>query len=169
MIVGSHASSRHGEVCSTRDIDIVIDAEEAQLRGLAEAFREGSCVSLQADLDALKHRSMFEAIDLGTGWKCDLILFKDRPHEKGAFSRREQACVLGIEAFVQSPEDTIPSKLEWSKPSGSELQMRGVVGILRVQGSQLDRRYLDHWAEVLRVDYLQDQARREAIWNANHH
>lgn len=163
MIVGSHASSRHGEVRSTRDIDIVIDAEEAQLRGLVEAFREDSYVSLQAALDALKHRSRFNVIDLGTGWKCDLILLKDRPYDKEAFGRREKASVLGIEAFVQSPEDTILSKLEWSKSSGSELQMRDVSGILRVQGSRLDRQYLDHWAKVLRVDYLLDQARREAL------
>lgn len=54
-------------------------------------------------------------------------------------------------------EDTILSKLEWSKASGSERQVRDVVAILQVQRSTLDFPYLEPWASELGIaDHLRD-------------
>jgi hypothetical protein len=80
----------------------------------------------------------------------DLIVRKE-PFSQQEFQRRLPARVLGLDVFIASPEDTILSKLEWAKQSGSERQIEDVAGILRVKREKLDIAYLDRWAEVLGV------------------
>jgi hypothetical protein len=59
--------------------------------------------------------------------------------------------LLGITLFIASAEDTILAKLEWSKMSESERQIRDVSGILRTQGSLLDFDYIDRWVLTLQL------------------
>jgi hypothetical protein len=61
--------------------------------------------------------------------------------------------ILGVPAFVASPEDTIVAKLEWSKQSGgSERQRRDVAGILANAVGALDRVYLERWVRDLDLE-----------------
>ena len=65
---------------------------------------------------------------------------------------------------IASAEDTILSKLEWYRRGGetSERQWEDVIGVMKVQGEQLDEAYLDRWAAELGVSDLIERARREA-------
>lgn len=62
-----------------------------------------------------------------------------------------------------SPEDTLLHKLVWYKLGNevSERQWRDVLGIMKVQGAQLDDSYLDTWADAIDVVSLLNRARRE--------
>jgi hypothetical protein len=60
------------------------------------------------------------------------------------------------------PEDVVLAKLLWRKPSGSMKQWTDVLGILKVQGEQLNFDYLWQWAEILNVTNDLDQAFTEA-------
>ena len=53
--------------------------------------------------------------------------------------------------MVSTPEDTILSKLEWSRDARSEQQYRDALAVAVLGGRQLDRDYLRRWAEELRV------------------
>ncbi len=67
----------------------------------------------------------------------------------------------GRTMFVASPEDTILAKLEWYRLGGevSERQWRDVIGIVSVQGEQLDWEYLRRTAIQLGVaDLLESLA-----------
>ena len=72
MVTGSFASAHYGVPRSTQDIDLVIEAIPEQLRAFF-GFLPNS--EYYADLDtALKahqRQSMFNVIDLATGWKVD--------------------------------------------------------------------------------------------------
>lgn len=60
--------------------------------------------------------------------------------------------------YVASPEGTILNKLEWYKMGGgvSDRQWNDILGVLKVQGTNLDMPYLHRWATVLEVaDLLQ--------------
>ncbi len=88
-------------------------------------------------------------IDLETGWKVDLIVQKERPFSQTELSRRRPGRVLEVDLMMASPEDTVLTKLEWSKLSGSERQLRDVAGVLRVSGPELDIEYIEKWVQAL--------------------
>jgi hypothetical protein len=150
MVVGSLASSFHGEPRQTRDIDIVV---EADLRGLVR-FRErldpGEFYSDAGAMhEAIERRTSFNVIDTQSAWKVDLLVQRDRPFSQAEMARRLAVSILDVDTFVASPEDTIIAKLEWGSDGGSERQLRDVVGILEAQGDGLDRAYVERWTSAL--------------------
>ena len=67
-------------------------------------------------------------------------------------------------AYFATAEDLILSKLEWFRLGGesSDRQWGDVLGVLRVQGSALDRPYLRRWAKQLGLTDLLDRALKES-------
>jgi hypothetical protein len=152
MVAGSFASTAHGFPRATQDLDLVIDPPDAEaLEALLRALPASDYyVDSDAARDALRRRSMFNVVDHATGWKIDFILRKDRPFSRREFERRQPISLLGVAAFVASPEDTIIAKLEWSlRGGGSERQRRDVAGILETLAGQLDRAYIEEWVREL--------------------
>lgn len=154
MIAGSFASTVHGLPRTTQDLDLVIDPPSAaELDALLVSMpAEAYYVDGDTARDALRRRSMFNVIDLASGWKVDLILRKNRPFSREEFARRVRVIVLGVATFVASAEDTIIAKLEWSRRSGgSERQRRDVAGILANAAEALDRDYIERWVRDLEL------------------
>jgi hypothetical protein len=162
MIAGSFASTAHGMPRTTQDVDVVIDpATRADLDAFVSSMaRDEYYVDADAARDAFAGRSMFNVIDLASGWKVDMIIRKNRAFSREEFSRRIPLTLLDVPVFVASPEDTIVAKLEWSKQGGgSERQRRDVAGILATVGRDLDRGYVDRWVRALNLTDEWDVAR----------
>lgn len=150
MLTGSFASVYYGSPRSTQDIDIVIVATPAQLRGFVASLPVGEYyVEVDAALEAHQRESLFNIIDKHTGWKIDLIIRKCRAFSHEEFSRRQSANVQGVSLYVASAEDVILAKLEWAKLAQSKRQIEDAAGILRIRGDSLDRPYLDKWIRDL--------------------
>lgn len=116
MLTGSFASSFHGAPRTTQDIDIVIAPTLGSLQRLVSEFPEDQYyVSREAALQAYGSESLFNVIDLESGWKIDFIVRKSRPFSVEEFARRREAEVLGTNVTIASAEDVILSKLEWAK------------------------------------------------------
>ena len=80
MLTGSFASSFHGAPRTTQDIDIVIAPTLGSLQRLVSEFPEDQYyVSREAALQAYGSESLFNVIDLESGWKIDFIVRKSRP------------------------------------------------------------------------------------------
>jgi hypothetical protein len=158
MLAGSFASSYHGQLRTTYDIDLVIAPDRASLLRFIETLpEEDYYVSREAAIDALGRRSQFNVIDLASGWKVDLIIRKNRAFSIAEFERRESAEILGVRLRVASAEDTILAKLEWAKKGGSERQLRDIRGILDVKGESLDRHWIERWLDDLEVRSLWEE------------
>ncbi|MCL2777627.1 MAG: hypothetical protein FWD73_06450 [Polyangiaceae bacterium] len=152
MVAGSFASTAYGLPRSTQDLDLIIDPPSAAAFEALLAAIPADKYYVDADTarDALRRRSMFNLIDLASGWKVDLILRKNRAFSRTEFARRTKKSVLGVSVFMASPEDTIVAKLEWSKQAGgSERQRRDVTGILANAAGSLDRAYIERWVHDL--------------------
>jgi len=162
MVAGSMSSSLHGRPRATQDADLVIDPTEDQLESLVALLEEGYYVSRDAALDALRHRTMFNVIDLEGGWKADLIIRKDRPFSRQEFERRCQIDAMGRMLWVVSPEDIILSKLEWMKGRESEVQYSDALGVAVTQWANLDLEYLHKWAEQLGIEKVLVRLLKEA-------
>lgn len=160
MVVGSFASTFHGEPRSTRDLDIVIDPTPSQLQAFLQTLSPDR-VYVDSDVarDALRRRSMFNVIDMATGWKLDVIIRKARAFSIEELGRRQKGEIVGVAVDTATAEDTIIAKLEWSKASGSDRQLEDVAGILRVRGEALDADYIERWVEELELREQWDRAR----------
>ncbi len=160
MLTGSYASSFHGTPRASQDIDFVISATRESLTRLVKSLPEAEYyVDLDAALEALRRESMFNVIDLSTGWKLDLIVRKSRPFSREEFDRRVDVDVEGVHLFVATAEDTVVSKLEWAKLADSDRQIEDVASVLRIR-TDLDREYIERWARVLGLDEQLAKARK---------
>jgi hypothetical protein len=149
---GSVASSYHGQPRATNDADIVIAPTVQQLEILLQLLEGKYYVSLTAAMDALKHNSAFNIIDIEGGWKADLIICKNRPFSTEEFRRRSNAELYGTNVWILSAEDIILSKLEWAKQSESERQFQDALGVAIAQWRHLDLGYLKKWAKELGIE-----------------
>ncbi len=153
MLTGSFASAHHGAPRSTQDIDIVIAANPEQLRAFVQSLPSSEYYAdLDAALEAHKQQSLFNVVDLATGWKIDLIIRKSRSFSQVEFGRRQLVKVQGLPLFVASAEDVVISKLEWSKLSQSQRQIEDAATILRLRWDSLDQPYLNKWVSKLNLN-----------------
>jgi hypothetical protein len=163
MVVGSFASTAHGEPRTTRDLDLVIDPRPDQLNELLAALdAEHYYVDSDVAHDALRHRSMFNIIEIATGWKLDLVIRKARPFSIEEMQRRTITKILGMDVPIATAEDTIIAKLEWSKLGASDRQLKDIAGILRVRGADLDFEYIERWVTELGLAEPWQRARTAA-------
>jgi hypothetical protein len=159
MLTGSLASTAHGVPRATTDLDVVIDPTSATIDALLASLEDGGWRvegGVDAARAALAARTRFVVVDEATTWKADLVVRKDRPFSIAEFERRERLEVLGVVAWVASAEDTILSKLEWSKHATDfarrSQQQRDVAGVLASRGTELDRDYVDLWLTALDLE-----------------
>ena len=163
MITGSFASSAHGVVRGTQDIDVIIAPTAEQLQGLVAQFPDDRYYADAFDaLDALQHRSQFNIIDFASTWKADLIIRKERPFSRVEFDRRRRHVIAGINVFVATPEDVVLAKLEWAKMGESDRQIEDAAGVIATQGQQLDRVYVERWVRELGLELQWQRALRAA-------
>jgi hypothetical protein len=150
MLTGSFAAAYHGRARATQDIDFVIAASAEEVRSLVRDLpREEYYADESAALEALRHESQFNVIDLASGWKVDFICRKSREFSRVEFARRTLADVDGLAIFVASAEDVILAKLEWASLGGSLRQLEDVAGLLQVRWGELDRAYIEKWVADL--------------------
>jgi hypothetical protein len=163
MLSGSFASAHYGVPRSTQDIDLVIEATPAELRAFVASLSSNEYYAdLDSAVEAHKRQSMFNIIDLATGWKIDLIIRKSRAFSQEEFRRRQRVNLHDIPLFVASAEDVVISKLEWAKVAQSRRQIEDAAAILRVRWDALDHSYLAKWIAELDLKNEWDDARRVA-------
>jgi hypothetical protein len=142
---------------------VVIEATPTSLRAFVQGLPlQEYYADLNAALEAYQQQSLFNVIDLATGWKIDLIMRKSRGFSQEEFRRRQQVTLHGIPLSVASVEDVILSKLEWSKLAQSPRQIEDVAGILGMQWNALDQSYLERWILELGLQEAWQEAKRAA-------
>ena len=166
-IGGSLASSAFGMARSTLDVDIVADIKPGQAYDIFENLREEFYVDSEMISDAIQKQSSFNLIHLETLFKVDVFPLKNHPFDQEAFSRRLEKVFsedVTSKLFFATPEDIILHKLAWYKAGEaiSDRQWNDVLGVLKVQGDQLDMAHLNHWAKELSVSALLEKAIDEA-------
>ncbi|HUU43741.1 MAG TPA: hypothetical protein VMX57_08175 [Planctomycetota bacterium] len=161
MVSGSLASSAWGDPRASYDVDIVIAPTGAQLSAFLASLGDAFYVSAPAATEALRTRTAFNVIEHATGAKADFIIRKERPFSVEEFNRRRRGRVEDAEITLVSPEDSILSKLEWSKKSGSDRHYRDALGVAALQQDKLDVDYLRRWARELDVSDLVERLLHE--------
>jgi hypothetical protein len=165
---GAVGGSIFGEPRATNDLDLVVqvdaDAADALFDGL-EAI--GFYVPRTAAATAIVSCRSFNVLHRETMLKVDMFVAGRTPLDVEELRRRRLVTVSTDplrRLYVASAEDLVLQKLLWFKDGGgvSDRQWRDVLGLLKVQGTRLDRGYFATWAGRLGVTELLARALTEA-------
>lgn len=169
LIGGSVASSVYGVPRATQDVDLVADLRPNHVDALTSKLAGEFYVDADMIREALQRRSSFNVVHLATMFKADVFILQGDSWSREEMTRaRTEALDLpegkALLRFA-SPEDILLHKLIWYKLGNqiSDRQWNDILGILKIQGEQLDQAYLDLWAPVLDVLPLLQRARNEAL------
>ena len=166
-VAGSVAGSAYGIARATLDVDLVADLRAEHVRGLVQSLSDEYYVDEDAVRKAVESHASFNLIHLETVMKIDVFVARTSEYDRQALSRKRPDTLGPDEPrafFFASPEDVVIGKLAWFRDAGgvSQRQWRDVVGILQVQGANLDDEYLRRWAERLGLLDLLEKATDEA-------
>ncbi len=158
---GSVASIIHGVSRLTMDVDLVADIQLQHIEDFVTRLHGAFYIDGPSIRRAVENQGSFNLIHLKTMFKVDVFIPKNRPFDQQQLNHRISEKISDdseAQIWVLSPEDVILAKLDWFRMGGqvSERQWRDVLGVLKVQQSNLDIDYLMQWAENLGVlDLLQ--------------
>lgn len=167
IVGGSLASSVYGIPRATQDVDLVADINLSHVGAFTQALTEEFYVDADMIRDAIQRRASFNVIHLATMFKADVFILKRDAwsQEEMSRARAEQFDAADGKVTIRfaSPEDTLLHKLVWYRLGNeiSDRQWGDILGVLKVQGDQLDDGYLDRWATVLDVTDLLQRARKQ--------
>jgi hypothetical protein len=148
LVGGSVASSILGEPRATADVDRVADLRGRHVSALFAALVDAYYIDADATAAAVRSRGAFNVIQLASMTKVDIYCSSDELLGREELARRIFVEVDGQRVPCASPEDIILQKLLWFVAGGrvSDRQWRDIRGVVRVQGTALDRLYLERHA-----------------------
>jgi hypothetical protein len=165
FVGGSVASSFHGAMRSTMDVDIVADLSMEHVQPVLSSVAKEYYVSEPAIRDAIRRRSSFNLIHLRTSFKIDIFIGRGRRFDESSFARasirRLGTAENGIDVPIASVEDILLAKLDWylAGHEVSERQWDDVSRLVRLNRESLDWSYLESAATEIRVSDLLERLR----------
>jgi hypothetical protein len=152
MLSGSLAMSYYTTSRMTRDIDIVIHLQEANIEKFIAIF-ENFYLHKPTIVEEVERQGMFNVIDNISGFKIDFILMKNTEYSKLAMNRRQSFDDIYGKVWVIAIEDLIIAKLRWIQTLFSERQARDIESLL--QNPIVDHNYLQYWIKNLNLNTFQ--------------
>jgi hypothetical protein len=150
----------------TQDVDLIALAAVERANKLVEALADPDIYfPLDEAKVALTRGGTFNVINLESQDKVDVFMVRhDDSFSSSRLERRVKRSILGVDAWVATPEDIILAKLRWRLVSRSEQQWRDCVELAAM--NDLDVTYLRTWADHLGVrDDLEEMLdQRRAAW-----
>lgn len=161
MVTGAVASVVYGDPRFTRDIDIVLALEVADVGKLESTFGGGDFyVPPREVLESECGRAeggQFNVIHRGTALRADIYLAGDDPLHAWAFDRRVRIELDNVDIWVAPIEYVVLRKLQYYDMSGSDRHLRDVAMMLRISGDRVDQEALESW--LARLDLVDLYAR----------
>jgi hypothetical protein len=166
VVVGSFASSMRGLYRATGDVDILADVRLEHVKPLVAALEDTFYIDERTVHMAVTQHRSFNAIHFESVFKIDIFIPPESDFSRQQFARRQLERLspdVPQEIYVATAEDTILAKLKWYRAGDevSDTQWGDVLGIVGMQGSNLDIAYLREHAGKLNVQDLLEKALSE--------
>lgn len=158
MISGSVALSFYTEPRMTRDIDIVIHLKKDDTDTMIGLFGKDFYIDRDMMQGAISNQSMFNVIHLDSLIKVDFIIRKSDQYRLLEFCNRKTKKIKGQDVSVVSIEDLIISKLYWAKDSLSEIQLKDISNLMKVE---FDLEYVKKWCGHLGLEAILEKVLNE--------
>jgi Nucleotidyl transferase AbiEii toxin, Type IV TA system len=164
MITGGVASVIYGEPRFTRDIDVILALDRAQVRSLLAVFDGADFyVPPQEAMEEETGRAEgghFNIIHRDTALRADVYLAGNDPLHAWALERRQRLQLEAMQISVAPLEYVIVRKLQYFQWSKSDRHLRDIAMMLRISGDTLDRTALEDWLSRLDLGGVYLQAQR---------
>jgi hypothetical protein len=147
MLVGSLSTNYHSTVRSTKDADIVIQAELGHTARLIASEIEYLRMDPQLGFETVTATKRILLRATGEDFTIELFGLSEDPHDKLRFQRRSQVEWLGHKAWIASLEDVIVTKLRWARMAGREKDYVDARNVIAVRGDSVDWSYVEHWCD----------------------
>jgi len=156
FVGGSVASSFHGAIRSTMDVDLVCTIPAASANQFVKHLGDDFYASLPAIKDAIDRKTCFNLIHYPTSYKIDVFVSRGREFDLAAMNRAMPQSLMSADLPpipVATVEDSILSKLEWFRLTDetSERQWHDVERLIEVHGEALDTQHLWRMAKAIGV------------------
>jgi hypothetical protein len=140
VIVGALATGYYGLARSTRDVDVLIFSDEKMLKRLVSRARKAKFMLVSGAESAVGALTL----EAREGYRVD-IWKAGKDHDILAIDRRKKRSLLGVRAWMVSPEDLILQKVWMGRP----LDIMDAAAVMVRQKGKLDVKYMRKWAREL--------------------
>jgi hypothetical protein len=148
MLVGSLSTNFHSIVRSTKDADIVVQAN------LAEVARS---IASEYPLLRLDPQMGFESVTAtrkfvlhaqeSEGFAVEIFGLSDDPHDQERFRRRLSVDWHGRPTWIATAEDVVVTKTRWAYIANRPKDLADVQTLLAIRGHKLDWPYIERWCD----------------------
>ena len=145
LLVGSFSSNQYGIPRSTKDIDVVVQAQAGRLRDFTDLLGPEFVAEEQFRFETNTGTVCQEFSVKGCTMKVEIFTLSEDPHDQERFSRRVEHPLFDMKVPFPTAEDVIVWKLRWARPKGLE-DVRGVI-LVQNRESELDWEYIRSWCE----------------------
>jgi hypothetical protein len=162
-ITGGVAALAYGDPRTTRDLDLVIAIDSSNIQTLVTALEAAGfyCPPLAVEAVQAGRETILSVTHSELLLNADLMMNGTTEFDQTKLSRRQLVSISLDENemfWLISPEDLILAKLQWGQRSQSEKQWRDVLGVMKVQGENLDGSYLSQWATAIGLETRLNEA-----------
>ncbi len=147
MLVGSYSSNAYGIARSTQDADFVIELGDRPITPVFQALFPEVQFDPQMLLETVTMTSRFVGRHRGSGFKVELFLTSDDPHDRERFRRRRRQVLLDTTASLPTAEDVLIQKMRWFLRARRAKDLDDARNVLAVQHGKLDLGYIRCWCD----------------------
>ncbi len=163
FVTGSVATILYGEPRQTIDIDCVVEIHKADTERFCQCFPGPEFYLSKEDVfSAIEVCRPFNIIHPASGLKIDIMVPEESEFNDVRFKRRQQHKISNEKsAWFATPEDVILKKLEYYQQGGSDKHVRDILGVLKIQGDNIDFQYVEDWSRLSGLSKLWNDIRKQ--------
>lgn len=163
MVTGSFATNLYSIPCSSKDADLIVEADAERVAGVLDALPPG-LKPVPAELLALTPscRRWVISVD-GSAFQISIYPLDRHAFDRSRFDRRERLpLVEGVTAWVPTAEDVLVQKLRWISLSDRDKDREDAIRVIQSEAHALDWPYVEKWCAELGASEALAEARRRA-------
>lgn len=148
MLVGSLSTNFHAVPRSTKDADVVVQANLAETARLVTGDLSFLKLDPQYGFESVTAtRKLVLRSTTGDGFIVELFGLSDDPHDQARFARRLKVDWERRPTWIVTAEDAVVTKLRWASFVGREKDAIDARSVIAVQGNLLDWPYVESWCD----------------------
>jgi hypothetical protein len=163
MVTGSYATNVYGLPRSTKDADVIVEAESDLIFDALDQLRPPLRPNPQLLFETVTATRRWIVEIESSPFVIEVFLLNNHAFDRSRFDRRgKHEFLTGVEAWLPTAEDVIVQKLRWVALNRREKDFSDACNVMMVQARKLDWPYIERWCAELGASDILAEARAMA-------